>query len=87
MSTYLAALCELGGTGISRRLCPGSVTRVLLGAALQEDAGCSPGRLDYRGFAFFCQKSPHEPDMSTVELPAKHGDSEKPVALTMLGTA
>lgn len=25
--------------------------------------------------------------MSTLELPAKHGDSEKPVALTMLGTA
>lgn len=32
-----------------------ALTRVLLGAALQEDAGCSPGRLDYRGFAFFAR--------------------------------
>lgn len=46
-----------------------------------------PQRLDYRGFALFLPEITHEPDMSTLELPAKHGDGEKPVALTMLGTA
>lgn len=73
MSTYLAALCELGGTGISRRLpwlCH-----------LCAPQGCSAGgcwmlswEAGLQRFCFFCQKSPHEPDMNTVELPAKHGD-------------
>lgn len=84
MSTSPAALCELCVTGISRRKpCPGCHPRAPWGCAA---GGCwmlswQNGLQKFWGF--FCQKSPHEPDMNTLELPAKLGDSEKLVALSV----
>lgn len=64
----------------------GSATRVLRGAALQGGCWVLSWETGLQSVCFFFfQKSPHGPDLRALELPPEPGDSDKPVALTMLG--